>query len=1273
MASIAPGRTWDDASSPAALSLARTYEAAWREGSRPDFGDFLPRDPDARPGALLALLRSDLALRWESGDPARVEEYLGLHPDLPDDAAVALIYEEFCLREEAGLAPDAAGYLARFPALTTALKRVLEIHDLVGSGRSTLSMSSTSMAHASASGGAAAMPEAGQTIAGFYLVEELGRGAFARVFLARERQLADRPVALKVARRGSREPQALAKLQHTHIVPVHSYRVDPATDLHLLCMPYLGRVTLAEILADPAAPLARSGTELAAIVDRLGPPEEAGGDGPCRRELSKRPFARAIAWWGARLAEALQHAHDRGVLHRDVKPSNVLIAGDGLPMLLDFNLAHEPLSAPEATPGGTLAYMAPEHLEALAQGDAESVDARCDVYGLGVVLYEALASSRPFPHPEGAVSVGDALRRAARQRREGAAPLRDDHPEVPPALEAVVRHCLEPDPSHRYATAAELAADLQAVADDGPLRYAREPLPSRTLRWVRRRRRPLLACAALLATAAVVGTTLSDARVDRLQRSTEVKTLFQGGDAAEKDHKFDTAAAQFLAALKLAEGHPELIEDFEEARKRRAVALNKQQAHEKAEALFAKAEPLRFRLFGFGGEAGPAHQELDKTLAPFYVLDNPEWAEASDPKLLDPRTRARLIEEVDGLLFLGALDTLRRVRAPKTPEERLALLKAILKCDRAMRGSPAAGPWLALRSRIAAALGAPGVLHPIAEAPAAERSDRSCLKWALLCDLQGDRQWAIAWLERATRLKPDDYWTRFYLACDYQEIGNLEEATRNIDVAVALEPDSPWARFNRARLWEQRGAWSRAIDDLDHAIASVSSRGFEYAEARLERGVALQSLGDFAGAREAFDAIAGRGAGPYARAARLNRARLDAAAGEFDRARAACDGLIAEDLADGVVPPALLLRATLATRRGRLADAEADLDRLIDGFEPFRPDALAARAEVRLRLGRAAEAEADAGGALVLRPGPARERLLDRARLAAGHEASLRLERPEDLAKWPVGGPSLTADLRAAADRLRSAAEAPDPEIALPARLSRAVVLAALGDPDACPEADRALALSPSSSAALLVRARVRRFAGDGRGARFDVERGLAQDPDSPRLLALRGALKADAGDFSGALADLDRARALGGDRTIHSPRATVLMALGRPMLARAAWSQALAADPTDPVAALGRAIACARTGAGDQALADLEQAAGRASDDPLTLCRVALAYTSFLPDHPDRLERAGTLARLALEHRGEAARKFAPRLARSALRLLGLRRRCPTALVPGRPASHPS
>src|SRR5262249_2855013 len=160
-------------------------------------------------------------------------------------------------------------------------------------------------------------------------------------------------------------------------------------------------------LADETVMEARSGSELVATLDRLGAPgDAANGHSGGRKALAERPYARAIAWWGARLAEALQFAHERGVMHRDVKPSNVLVTGDGMPRLLDSNRAWEPrLDDPELAPsalGGTLAYMAPEHLGALAEGRVDGVDGRADVYSLGVVLYESMGA-RPFGVPSGAL------------------------------------------------------------------------------------------------------------------------------------------------------------------------------------------------------------------------------------------------------------------------------------------------------------------------------------------------------------------------------------------------------------------------------------------------------------------------------------------------------------------------------------------------------------------------------------------------------------------------------------------------------------------------------------------------------------------------------------------------------------------------------------------------------------------------------------------------------------------------------------------------------
>ena len=203
-----------------------------------------------------------------------------------------------------------------------------------------------------------------------------------------------------------------------------------------------------------------------------------------------------------------------------------------------------------------------------------------------------------------------------------------------------------------------------------------------------------------------------------------------------------------------------------------------------------------------------------------------------------------------------------------------------------------AGPWRAIRARCAATLAGERPSDQVPARAERETSARGCFQWALLCDLEEQTEAAIAWLERATLLDPSDYWSQFYLGDYHRRLGQNGRAMEHYQAAVALRPDSPWARCNRAILYHERGDWDRALDDLNRALASP--QGADLLEARLELGLVKQVLGDDAGARAAYESVIAAGHGhSLARAARLNRAKLDIDAGAVDRAWAEYYALLA--------------------------------------------------------------------------------------------------------------------------------------------------------------------------------------------------------------------------------------------------------------------------------------------------------------------------------------------------------------------------------------------
>lgn len=434
--------------------------AGWDEGpDPPPLADFVPADPPTlRRLVLSELIKVDLEYRWSRGQPRRIEEYLAEFPDLagPSGVPCDLIFEEFQVRRRCGESPDGAEYAKRFPG------QAVELGRLIGVAPDQAQPSKR---------GAHTSVEAGQQIDDFDLLAQVGEGAFARVFLARQCSL-HRLVALKVSADYGAETETLAQLDHPHIVRVYDQRVLPDRGLRLLYMLYLPGGTLLDVLDRVrAAPVSqRTGKLLVESVDeslaRRG--EAAPTDSSNRERLTSMSWPVAVCWLGARLADALDHAHRLGVQHNDIKPANVLLGADAAPRLADFNVSSCTKvdgAGPGAFFGGSLPYMSPEQIEAFDPGhprSPETLDGRADIYSLAVTLWELLTGSRPFADEGVEGDWQQTLAAMLSRRNEGpeAEAFRTLPADMPPGLVDVLATCLNPNPDRRYATAGELARQL---------------------------------------------------------------------------------------------------------------------------------------------------------------------------------------------------------------------------------------------------------------------------------------------------------------------------------------------------------------------------------------------------------------------------------------------------------------------------------------------------------------------------------------------------------------------------------------------------------------------------------------------------------------------------------------------------------------------------------------------------------------------------------------------------------------------------------------------
>jgi len=803
--------------------------------------------------SLVARLAEDLNRRWHQGERPGVEEYLARHPELQNQpqAAVELIYEEICLRQELDQQVNPQNLneeiLARFPGWRVQLLALLDCHQALG-GNSL----------------APRFPAVGDSLGDCRLLAEIGRGSQGRVFLALQSQLADRLVVLKVVPLASQEHLSLARLQHTHIVPVYSVHDDLERHLRALCMPYFGGATLDRLLSalQPMPAGQRSGQDLVAVLEHLQATVAVTvpAQGPARALLASFSYVGAVCLLGACLADALHYAHERGLLHLDLKPSNVLLAADGQPMLLDFHLAQPPIRANETVPawlGGTPGYMAPEHRAALnavreARPITVAVDSRADVYSLGVLLYETLGGALPVPG-----------------EKSGAC-LRSRNPQVSVGLADLLDRCLAELPQERYPSAAELAADLRRHLDDQPLRgVANRSWSERWRKWRRRQPHSLLLLSVLLPTLVVVGLLLEYCR-----------RQVAGAQLALKEGRSELHRQQYQEAVSSLKRGRDLIDAIPFPLDVRQQIHDELRQAEAVQELHQFAEQIR--ALG-GADVVPAaqmrlvevqcrkfwdhRQMICKQLRP--EPDEPPGLSRREDRRDKPGGSSRQRQLQADLLDVAVLWTGLRVRQARDKAaarreamqvldqaEELFGQSAVLWQERLTHAEALGQPAIAQESRRQVSLHAPRTAW-----------EHLALGRALL---QANQPEALDHLERSLKLQPGSLWANFYRGkCRYQ-LGDYQEALCSFSVCVALAPDRAWCFCNRGLAHQALEHLEQAVLDQNRALElepTLGEAAFYRGQVRFQQGRYDFALADFLSALE-------RGVSPAAVACEQARVHL---------------------------------------------------------------------------------------------------------------------------------------------------------------------------------------------------------------------------------------------------------------------------------------------------------------------------------------------------------------------------------------------------------------
>lgn len=425
------------------------FDQKWHDKLLAEFAGKLPKDHSLRIPTLIELVKIDLERQWHRGAKPKLEVYLHYYPELGTVQTVSteLIFAEYLVRQQFGDGITLSAFLQRFPGRENEVQHLAAQHQHSATQNKEQAQAfqdTVDAKHSTAQGqskdGVVSLPE---QFGRYRIIRKLGKGGMATVFLAHDSEL-DREVALKIPhfkrnnqskahQRFLNEAKSAAKLDHPNICQV--FDVGTINDFPYLTMTYVQGKSLSEYL----------------------------------RSTEKMP-SRKSALLVRKLAEVLQEAHSQGIVHRDLKPSNIMINQRGEPIIMDFGLARQlNIQEPRLTQAGSImgtpSYMAPEQV----QGDLDSMGPNCDIYSLGVILYEMLAGKLPFEGPTAAV-LGQVMVVEPE-------PPSTHCGDIDSELEQICLKAMAKKSENRYATMKEFAQALTEYLRFEPQQILATPVP----------------------------------------------------------------------------------------------------------------------------------------------------------------------------------------------------------------------------------------------------------------------------------------------------------------------------------------------------------------------------------------------------------------------------------------------------------------------------------------------------------------------------------------------------------------------------------------------------------------------------------------------------------------------------------------------------------------------------------------------------------------------------------------------------------------------------